>query len=94
MIEHEIYPLDRSAQITFICPYCGKLQHSKVLNIPKPNYFFQSVAKSFVFKYYEIECKNHLCGQLFDVYLSNSIAGGILRISDLNDDEIIQISIE
>lgn len=93
MIEHEIFPVDKSAQFTYICPYCGRLQHSKVFNIPAPNYSFRSIAKSFVFKFYEAECKNPLCGQLFDVCLSNSIAGGTLRINDLNDEDVVMISI-
>lgn len=94
MVEHEIYPLHETVKLTFICPYCGRLQHSKVFNIPAPNYFFRSVAKSFVFRFHETECKNPLCRQRFDVYISNSIAGGVLRISDLNDDDIIKLSID
>lgn len=93
MIEKEIFPLDKSAQFTFICPYCNRLQHSKVFNIPVPNYFSRSVVKSIVFKYYEAECKNPLCGQLFDVFISNSMAGGILKITDLDDDDIIKLSV-
>lgn len=93
MVEQEIYPLDKAVKISFICPYCRKLQHSKVFDIPEPNFYTRSVPRSVVFKHYDFECKNPFCKQHFSVLISNSIMGGVVRITDIMDDDILKLSI-
>lgn len=91
MVEKEITPFSRSVYIQYVCPYCRKLQYSKVLEIPTPNFETKNVSRSFVYRKHTIQCKN--CEQNFDVDIYNSVRGGLIEIGDLNEDEIIEWNI-
>lgn len=80
----------RSVYIEYVCPYCGRKQFTKVLEIPEPNFEAQDVARSFVCRKYVVQCKNARCQQKFEIDICNSTMGGLIEIEDLKENEVIQ----
>lgn len=93
MAEHEIYPLDKDVKFEFVCPYCGRLQHSKTFEVPEPNFMIRSFSRSLIINHYFIECKNHSCKQEFEVFISNSIMGGEIEVTNLDEEDVIKWTI-
>lgn len=90
MAEHEIYPLDKDVKFEFICPFCRRRQHSKTFEVPEPNFKIRSFSRSLVINHYMMECKNLYCKQEFDVFISNSIMGGEVEVTNLSEEDVIR----
>lgn len=93
MVERYISPIAKDVCLQFECPYCGKIQYSNILDIPHPKYDAKDVARSFSFRKYVIQCKNNKCQQTIEINISNSVMGGSIEIDDLNEDEVISLTI-
>jgi len=88
MKEFVFNQMDNSIQLQFICPQCDEENITDPITVPEPNYEAENNAESRTFNDATHECT---CGQVFNIEISNSMAGGDGSIEELNNDADIAV---
>lgn len=71
--------------IEFTCPFCSKENKTEFFYNPEPDYSAETGSESTNSEYYEHNCTNCDCEELFNIELHNSYNGGYGRIESEND---------
>lgn len=88
MASFEYNPTAESLTITFRCK-CGEEITTEALSIPLPNFSCDTDDSSSESEYNECSCEK--CGKQYDITLTSSISGGFGDISDLDEENLMNV---
>jgi len=89
MASFEFSPIADFVVLKFKCPNCGEYNETEALSVPIPDYSAETHHDSCSSEFYEQECPE--CGQGFEITLNNGIYGGDGEISDIDEDEGVEV---
>lgn len=88
MASFEYNPTAESLTITFRCK-CGETITTEALNIPLPDFSSDTDDDSSKSEYNECNCEK--CDMQYDITLTSSISGGFGDISDLDEENLLNV---